>query len=469
MKKLIHNFIIVSTRPELLSKQIKAFVDIAGERQLKFYIFNDLYENNDQYFRVLSEFEEAPNVYIKYIDLKTQIDIIEKIGSEYAKKLGVLFDDVRNCFLENNRCQGIRSIQNKSVFIFYYLNKDKGSFLHKLDDDIFPCEADRNGSTIEIKIKGNFFKEKEEAVGNDEKIFSGSNYTIDSPSPLVNYVDFTEFIFNFLLIARKRKPSDIIRKDYPKISPSGAVDVIDKLNILNILPISPDNSYKNSLNQFEQYARLLLNGNSRVVLNDNLADNNGFNNFFPGGCVSCKYENFPEMTPLFGNQDLLWEIFEILAGKKIKTDGYIGHIKTPSNRKSIIEDLEDTSYKHQLRKTIAVFRYLEKNGKGLYCFRQSFLNPMLQWLSDSYYYSKTILNMMSDETNWFVKKSDKLKYKTMKMICSQFLSRYDNIKSNYFYEDKHVHKLISDYYHKNDIFMKLIKLARYDKHHNPCA
>ena len=240
-----HNFIISSTRPELLNRQITSFANIRNNRKLNFYIFNDSNDKNEEFLNEISKIKQTIHgIDIYYFDLNEQIRIIKQTASVYSSKVETDTESVINCFKENDKINGIRSIQNKSVLIFYLNNKDKGSIIHKIDDDIFPYEANRRNEIVEIILKQDFFDQKEVSIRNNSRIISGSNYTIDSPSPLVNYADFTEFLFNFYNIAKNKSKNEKIGENLLKISPTKVKKVLDPNNILDLLPINEDVTYE---------------------------------------------------------------------------------------------------------------------------------------------------------------------------------------------------------------------------------
>lgn len=455
-----HNFIIATTRPELLVKQITAFTSIKNGRKLNFYVFNDKETKSNKFLNEISKLKEnLPETNIHYFNINKQIKIIENAASKYSPILNVNKEDIYNCFKENNNFYGIRSIQNKSIFIFYLVNKDSGSIIHKIDDDIFPYEADRQKDIVNIIIKKDFFEKKEEAINQDINIFSGSNYTIDSPSPLVNYADFTEFLFNFYNIARGKSLDRKIGDDILRISPSGVRKVFDKLNLLKVLPINEDYTFKEVILSLERYSELIEGGNSRIIINDNKLNQNGINKFFPGGCVSFIYENLPTLTPLFGNQDLLWELIETLEGKKLLTDGYIGHIKSLSGRVSIVDDLKDSSYKHPTSITYSVYKYLAEknpNERGIIGFERNFNTPMNIWLRESKHYSNEIINNLNDKRNWYSDENKFVSTQKIKSICLKFINNYRKIKKNFSYSNKDVTELMSKYYKDKGTFDRLL-------------
>jgi len=458
MKK--HNFIISSTRPELLSKQITSFLNIREGRKLGFYVFNDDESRNNEFMIEINKLKLIPHANIFYFNIEKQIKIIKDIASKYSKILGVNKEIIINCFKENGKLRGIRSIQNKSIFIFYSKNKDIESIVHRLDDDIFPYEAHRHTNTIEIVIKHDFFKKKEASINNDVKIISGNNYTIDSPSPLVNYIDFVEFLFNFYKIAKNKYIDSKIGKDILKISPASVKKIYDPFKTLDILPIDQDFTYKEAVNAFEKYAKLIESGDSRVIINDNKENRNGFNKFFPGGCVSFIYKNFPTLTPNFGNQDLLWELIEIIDGKMLLTDGYIGHIKSQTQRVSIVNDLKDSSYKHQTAITYSVFKYLiakNNNNYKLLNFQKDFIDLMDKWLYEANHYSNQIIHLLNNKNAWYADEFNFSSTILVKKICSDFINSYEEIKSNFSQSTENINLMMSNYYKDKKIFDKLIK------------
>lgn len=457
----IHNLIISSTRPELLAKQITAFLNVKNGRGLNFYVFNDDATKNYKFLIEIANLKQTiPEANIYYFDIDEQVKIIQEATSKYSTILNINKEGIYRCFKENDKLYGIRSIQNKSVFIFYLNNKDTGSIIHKLDDDIFPYEATRQNASVNIVIKHDFFEKKERSINDNMKIISGNNYTIDSPSPLVNYTDFTEFLFNFYNIAKNKSIDTRIGDDILKISPSGVRNVHDSLKVLDILPINEDFTYKEAVNALGRYANLIENGSSRIIINDNKENRNGINNFFPGGCVSFMYENLPTLTPTFGNQDLLWELIEILEGKTLVTDGYIAHIKSPTGRVSIIDDLKDSSYKHQSSITYSAYKYLiEKNNEAgrLFSFHTNFIELMNKWLSESKHYSDQIIKILNDKNHWYTDESKFISTTIVKKLCLDFVSNYEKIKDNFSYSVNNIDVLMSDYYQNKKIFDKLLK------------
>lgn len=457
----IHNLIISSTRPELLAKQVTSFLNVKNGRRLNFYVFNDDGTKNNKFLIEIAKLKQIildTNIY--YFNIDEQTRIIQEVASKYSNILNIDKERISSCFKENNKLHGIRSIQNKSVFIFYLNNKDVGSIVHKLDDDIFPYEADRHDADVSIVIKHDFFEKKETSINDDIKIISGSNYTIDSPSPLVNYADFTEFLFNFYNIAKNKSVDTIIGNDILKISPTGVRNIHDSLKVLDVLPVNEDFTYKEAVTALERYAKLTEKGGSRIIINDNKENCNGINKFFPGGCVSFMYENFPTLTPTFGNQDLLWELIEILEGKILVTDGYVGHIKSLTGRVSIVDDLKDSSYKHQTSITYSVFKYLiEKNNDagGLFSFHTNFVELMNKWLSESKYYSDQIIKILDNKSYWYADESKFISTTIVKKLCLDFVNNYEKIRANFSHSTKNMDALMSDYYQNKKVFDKLLK------------
>ena len=456
-----HNLIISSTRPELLAKQITAFLNVKNGRRLNFYVFNDDATKNNKFLIEIASLKQIiPEANIYYFNIDEQVRIIQEVASKYSNMLNIDKERIYSCFKEDSKLYGIRSIQNKSVFIFYLNNKDVGSIIHRLDDDIFPYEADRHDANVSIVIKHDFFEKKETSINDDIKIISGNNYTIDSPSPLVNYADVTEFLFNFYNIAKNKSADTRIGNDILKISPSGVRNVHDSLKVLDVLPVNEDFTYKKVVTALERYTKLVKKGSSRIIINDNKENYNGINKFFPGGCVSFMYENFPTLTPTFGNQDLLWELIEILEGKTLVTDGYIGHIKSLTGRVSIVDDLKDSSYKHQSSITYSVFKYLiEKNNSasGLFSFHTNFVELMNKWLSESKYYSDQIIKTLDDKNHWYADESKFISTAIVKKLCLDFVSNYEKIKANFSHSTKNIDILMFDYYQNKKIFDKLLK------------
>lgn len=459
----IHNFLIATTRPKFLDRQIASFSKVAGSRKIRFYVFNDRNSKSldHEFINAIKNIKtKIPPIDIQYFDLNTQVKILSEISQAYAKSLQIDEEQILECFKEGSVFYGIRSIQNKSVAIFYYLNNDLTSIVHKIDDDIFPYEADRHNHKVTIKLNNNFFEEKETSIKNSTRVFSGSNYTIDSPSPLVNYADFTEFLCNFYNISKSKSKDMLIGEDILKISPKKVKEVSDPLKILDILPISALSTYEEAAKILQDYAEIILNGNSRIVINDNSEQIKGVNKFFPGGCVSFLYKNIPTLTPAFGNQDLLWELIELIDGKILISDGYIGHIKSTSDRPSVLSDLKDTSYKHQTSLTYSAYQYLvntQQNNEKLRSFQSNFTDLMSKWLAESRSYTKQILVLLNNQDNWY---SNETKFKsttTIKKICQDFLKNYSAIKNNYSFTNRDVSDIMVSYFKNKKVFDDLLK------------
>lgn len=459
----IHNFLISTTRPKFLDRQLSSFSGIAGSRKIRFYVFNDKDDKSIdiEFLRVIKKIRiEIPVIDIQYFNINTQLKLLTEISQAYAKILKVNENQILECFKEDGVFSGIRSIQNKSIAIFYYLNSDCTSIIHKLDDDIFPYEADRQGHRVTITIKENFFKEKELSIGTNIRVFSGSNYTIDSPSPLVNYADFTEFLCNFYNTAKDKSENALIGDDILKISPKKVKKILDPLKVLDICPIEASITYGEAASELQQYADILLKGNSRIVINDNAENRSGKNKFFPGGCISFLYKNIPTLTPAFGNQDLLWELIELTDGKTLISDGYVGHIKSTNDRPSILSDLKDTSYKHQTSLTYSVYQYLvntHQDKKSLIGFQTNFTNLMSKWLEEAKRYTEQIIVLLDSQDNWY---SNETKYNSttlIRAICRDFLKNYNNIKSNYSFDGKEVSGIMSTYFKNKKVFDNLLR------------
>lgn len=455
-----HNFLLSSTRPELLLRQIHLFHSVGKNRKINFYVFNDLDDKNEVFLSEIKKLNALSNMNVKFFDLKSQIRILQEAADKYSKDLGITKECIVNCFTENGRLQGIKSIQNKSIFIFYLLCKEKDSIVHKIDDDILPIESSWLNNCVTIDAKRDFFSNKEEILYNKPLVISGSNYTIDSPSPLVNYLDFVEFIYNFFNIAQNKSPDDEIGKDMLAISPTKVRRVFDKLSILDPLPIQDNQTYKEALMGLKGYSKLLEKGNSRIVINDNRKVSN--NIYFPGGCVSFLYKNIPTLVPMFGNQDLLWEMFELLDGKKLIANDSIGHIKYETNRMSIINDLIDTSYKHQTSFTFSVFKYLKETNprnETLLNFESAFIIPMAKWKNEANHYSHKVIQMLEKKDMWLYDDKYRKSLESVRRIIYEFIDNFENISSNYDYSKVNISTLISDYYTNKRIFDKLLKLS----------
>lgn len=465
MKK--HIFLISAIRPELLVEQIGSFMRYRGTRELKFYVFNDKNENDDKFQTAVSTLcERYSDIYIYYFNLAEQVKILHTAASKYSPILQENERNILDCFKEDGRFQGLRSIQNKSVFIFYLVNKDRGSIVHRLDDDIFAYEAVLNQDTVDIVLKADFYSSKEKILGDNFLLISGSNYTIDSPSPLAQYADFMEFLHNFYYLAKNRESGACIGSDMLMISPAKVSTVNDPLQLLQILPPNQSMTYHEVLLFLERHIDVLLNGNSRLVINDNREKSFGSKSIFPGGCVSFLYENLPILTPHFGNQDLLRQLFEIIDGKKLCADGYIGHRKSSTERPSIIDDLKKVSYRHQTHITYSIFDYLKKNETcldELKDFQEYYINIMNKWLQESLDYTKKIVMILKEESNWYTHES----YRStaiVKEICSNFLDSYSSISENFLSNDTpSTEFIINDYIKKKKIFDSLMKVIHEEK------
>ncbi|WKZ26459.1 MAG: hypothetical protein QY304_03670 [Candidatus Paceibacterota bacterium] len=456
-----HNFLIATTRPELIVRQVNAFIKVRNGRQINFYIFDDSYDKKEYFLREISKLpKDEAWVKVFYFSLDQQKAMLLDTARKYSLKLHVSGEEILKCFEEKNELRGIRSIQNKSILIFYLKNNQNNSIIHKIDDDILPYEADRRNGRVEIIPKYDFFQHKENVIGHDKKVICGSNYTIDSPSPLVHYADFAEFVYKFLTIAKTKTESELVGENTVTISPSQAEEVLDIHNIVKLLPIGKNHTFGSALRELENHINFFNKGISRVVINDNRLQEKGTNKFFPGGCVSFLYNNVPTLTPLFGNQDLLWELFEALDGKTIFTDGCIGHVKSESNRSSILEDLKDSSYKHQTSVTYAVFSHLvSKNRDGsLHDFEKNFVHLMNKWLEEARDYTKDILRILNHEDGlWFRSVQYRNVLNNLKVILNEFEKSYEEIKSNFSYSNIDADRIVTDYFQKKGIFDKLLK------------
>jgi hypothetical protein len=454
-----HNFLISTTRPDLLAKQIVAFSNVGKNRELNFFVFDDTPAQSNRFLEEIERAKKlAPKRNIYYFSLVKQIEIIKRAAIAYSDLIHVDEQSILDCFNENNAPRGIRSIQNKSVCIFYLMGDAKGSIVHKIDDDVFPYEAERRGESVETKLKRDFFEQKELSIGGSDKIISGNNYTFDSPSPLANYTDFVEFVFNFYSTAGSKPEERPIGNDMLKISPTKVRRVIDHLNILDVLPIDKDYTYKEAHEALKLYASMMENGNSRIIINDDKENFDGINNFFPGGCVSFLYENLPTLTPTFGNQDLLWEMFEILDGKTLVTNGYIGHLKSSGDRPSIVNDLMDSSYKHQTSLTYSTFKYLSEKSGGqtnIINFQKNFIDSMDKWLKESRWYSTELIKLI-DETDLSTNRFKQKSAKAIRKICSTFLASYDKIEANYSCMTGNIEPYLENYYKQKDAFDKFM-------------
>lgn len=170
------------------------------------------------------------------------------------------------------------------------------------------------------------------------------------------------------------------------------------------------------------------------------------------------YKNIPTLTPNFGNQDLLWELFESLDGKNLFSSGFVGHIRTPSNRVSILDDLKDTSYKHQTSITYSVFAYLKRknNSKSIRQFDNNFITVMNKWIHESKYFVDATLKNIEGIDPCVYGKYKKELFQIKKFLLNIQKSHYkirENYKTN---NNININKIMRNYYKCKKIFDKVM-------------
>ena len=487
--KCIHNFLIATMRPELLFNQIYTFMmtDI-NNRNVCFFVFSDdpnpltSGKFQEEIRKIMIEF---PNLKEKiyFFDYEEQIKILSNIARNFSKYSGnISEDEIMLCFKEKDKLCGIRSIQNKFIAIFYYTIGPESvripSIVHRLDDDVFCIEAARDSNNnILISQKNDFFQKKENSLLNKSKVISGSNFTIDSPSPLVDFLSASEFILGYLDQSTKlHTPEVVIGSEIMKISKYACLDVINNLNNIDIQPLTPSASlkYNEIMQKIPVYFDRIKTGISRFMINESSDSfhDTSLLNFFPGGCVSFWSNEFPALTPLYGNQDLLYLLFEsFLFGKYLVFDTYMGHIKVSNTRVDLISDLMNSSYKHQTGLTFDTFNYFKMNfqdrlneeslhGKWkeyvLNRFSDTFINFMTQSLNETEHNIKETLVLLDllNENHWLNSPQFANSIKIIKDYFSQFIHSMPSIKKNFSFSENHgaTKELIEDYLKKMKCF-----------------
>lgn len=457
-----HNFLVASFRPQLIEKQVLSFYqNKLPDSQINFYIFDDANERNDECISSVSKLNKLPNLEVIYLPLSLQIEIIRKFASKYGKKDHEFNKEaILECFKEGKKFRGVRSIQNKSIFIFYLLNKNKKSIVHKLDDDIFCCLAKRNQDAVSIEYNPQYFSIKEQTLRKNPRVISVSAYTVDSPSPLVDYTDSVELIANLLKYASSKEPSDSVWNNYSNFLPGAPRVFKDKTKLIGLLPPESNQTYQELIQGLESYIDLIQKGSTRLNLIDNSRD---FDNLlYPGGgCVSFNYTKPPLLMPLFGNQDILWLLFSRLEGRPVVTDSFIGHIKSLIKRRPILEDLVGTSYKHQTKLTFSIFHYLYSkmpDNRHLKKFKSNFIDRQVLWLSEAGDFTKSIIEICQNGS-WFLNQKFQALDKILR-LCKEFDQRKTLIRQNYAKsEDIKASLIIKNYKKLGKIFSKVLKIA----------
>lgn len=460
-----HNFLIVSTRPELLTRQVKSFASVRQERVLNFYVFNDTNKHDDEFLAAINALNDcyrAEPVRVFYISLQQQTEILHDFSQGASALLATPHKVILECFMEQGRLQGIRSVQNKSILIFYLLNKDLESIIHKVDDDVVAVNAERTGQDVVMRRIDDYFLRKESSIGDNPNLISGSDYSIDTPSPLVELADFVDFYDSFFKKAVHASEHRIVGDAYIEINPNRALSYDDLKGLLDLAPPSSTDSYAQVVLRIKTYVEMLDSGRSRVTINDTGRDNIAKDTFFPGGCVSINYSYQPGLTPLFGNQDLLWELFEFHRGKGLVVDGYIGHVKVHSNRKPILEDLTDESYKHQTKLTYAVSAALtaQHPNQATDAFNRQFIAQSDQWLREIDHFVEGILTSLQHNDQWFRKDKYRSNITALQSFLDLYQSKRDAVRLNYSDHEVDGQALVDKYTEMNALFLKLIDLAK---------
>lgn len=494
-ENVTHNFLIASMRPDLIFNQIMSFMksDI-NERDVNFFVFSDSPEplRKKEFIKEINRiYEVCPKLkqHIFFYDYYHQIGILNKITKEYSTFSGIEQDQLLKCFMENDKLCGIRSIQNKFIMIFYYTLGVKAldfpSIVHRLDDDVFALYAENDGKDcVRIIRKKDFFKCKEKSLIGRERIISGCNYLIDSPSPLVDILTATEFIRNFFKLSKEvTDPFKKIGANMKLISPYKCLKTINCVNEIEIGLLTPseEQSYNEVLEMFPDYINKLKEGVCRFAINDSADTFHEINelNFFPGGCVSYWSNELPAMTPLFGNQDLLYILIEsFVYGKYLVFDSYLGHVKTSSSRVDLINDLMNSSYKHQTYLTFGViknfFDSIENEHNSLIKkwkhfliekLTQTFANFMTDSINDVEKNISEIFELiegLQKDNHWISSGNYFEAINLIKDYFQKFLTNISSIRNNFqFNQDKDeiVQELVNNYFHQNELFQKMLDFS----------
>ena len=183
---------------------------------------------------------------------------------------------------------------------------------------------------------------------------------------------------------------------------------------------------------------------------------------FPGGCVSFGVSHPPLLTPWFGNQDLLSQLFESVGGRPVRTEGFVGHVKVTESRVGLVDDLVLGSRKHQTSLTYAVASHLQHEGARAADF--PFLDQMTSALREATLLAHDIRALVGGEAGWMSRVEFTDTLACIDRFYHHFLRSLPEIRANFSAADIDAGELIASYRARAHAFRSVLACATSNLH-----
>lgn len=387
-----------SKMPEEMYKLRKIYFCIVDDSSNK---YKSKYEKEIERINTWIKKNNLENcVFVDYWSKNKQIDLIKKVGNGVNLTeihLKSMFSDVGG-----RSFGGIRGICNiiRIIGIHIAISSEKNPTLHFLDSDIYPFVLWKKNDYLKMSHLYYFFGHKAWMLENRHIKITGSYYTVDSPSPIIDLYEAINFIEKYLEGFQNSNIDS--HKDWTEFSSKfewiGQKIIFENVSFPNSeinLYISSNGTFRSQLSTVVKLIEILFKGNNRLVFNTaNFSKKSkwhGKRDNFPNGCISMKLKEALELKPypLFGNQELILFPYEYAnTGKLFWGDFDVAHIKELSGRLSLFNDLElrDKKYrpKHDFMQLFEISQYLEKNmgikfSSGIKLPRRRFKDDVLKF------------------------------------------------------------------------------------------
>ena len=285
------------------------------------------------------------HVSLLFFDLAAQDKILSELARDVAQITGRSVERCKDVFRDwkGDKLGGRRGCQNKSIVLADYVTKQVRPpvIYHKLDDDIYAYIATFDGDMLMVTQGYNIFAHKAKKIAETKGILA-SRYCIDTPSPLADVNEALTDILKVLgALMQGGVKLDDCWSETARMLFTVPLHYVDQSGLVNF-PLRRDMTYREALGVMGNLVEVLLNGNNRLCLNT--LENLGRSYYGPRDCAPGGFMSFSSSLQIRpnirgANQDLIFTDFEHALGNPVYGDWPVGHIKSLSNRDTILNTM----------------------------------------------------------------------------------------------------------------------------------